>query len=215
MVNDHNKSITVIMSTYNRAECLAETLEAFCLLNLDSIDVEFVVVDNNSSDSTPQVIETFKNKLPLVHLFEPKPGKNCALNLALKTVKLKSIVVFTDDDVTPYQDWLQAVMGSTLAYPDYAVFGGAVEVKWPEGDFPEWCTDTWFHPIAFASHQLGNVDRAYDEGSYPFGPNMWMRSTIFDAGFVKKIETRLTSQTIFIILTIGTSLRASDTISFL
>lgn len=178
------QSVTVILSTYNRAQCLLETLEAFCSLDINKLDVEFVVVDNNSSDHTAEVIKSFKGKLPLVHLFESKPGKNCALNHALKAVKLKYITVFTDDDVSPEADWLQQIVRSASDYPEYYVFGGHVEVKWPEGSLPEWCIDEWFHPIAFASHHLGDEDHAYQSGIYPFGPNMWIKSAIFEKGYL-------------------------------
>ena len=60
--------ITVIFSTYNRAEMLRQTLEAMSLVNRDGISVEFVVIDNNSQDHTGSVLEAFESRLPLTRL---------------------------------------------------------------------------------------------------------------------------------------------------
>src|SRR5690606_23092556 len=46
--------------------------------------VEIVVVDNNSGDDTRAVIESLAGRLPVRYLFEPRPGKNCALNCGLR-----------------------------------------------------------------------------------------------------------------------------------
>jgi glycosyltransferase involved in cell wall biosynthesis len=95
-------NITVIFSTFNRSAYLSKTLEAMTELDSVGINVQFAVVDNNSTDETSQVIDSFADRLPLVHLFEPRPGKNCALNHALDSVEMGDIVVFTDDDIVPH-----------------------------------------------------------------------------------------------------------------
>ena len=73
-------SISVILSTHNRSKVLGETLAKFAELEVHGLGVEFVVVDNNSNDSTADIIESFTNKIPVCHLFEARPGKNYALN---------------------------------------------------------------------------------------------------------------------------------------
>lgn len=189
MLNDMNDKcrdgITVILSTFNRANDLRETLEAFCLLDLTGLQVEFVVVDNNSKDETPEVIDSFMARLPLVHLKEARQGKNCALNKALDDVALKELVIFTDDDITPLPDWLQQIASACENWPQYSVFGGAVRVKWPGENYPPvWCGPKWIQSICFATNEAdGEEERPYPEGVYPFGPNLWVRSTVFSDGY--------------------------------
>ena len=104
---ENTLGITVLIPTYNRARVLGETLEALTRVDRNGIDCSIVVIDNNSTDNTHEIAAEYAAKLPLSYLKETRPGKNCALNKALRECELKDIVVFTDDDVTPTQNWLQ------------------------------------------------------------------------------------------------------------
>jgi len=157
-----------------------------CQVKRDGLKVEFVVIDNNSSDHTKEVVEAFADRLPLCYLFEPRPGKNCALNKALDTVALGRIVVFTDDDVNPLQDWLLAIHGICERWPNHAVFGGKVLAIWPEGTPPIWWrrgpSDSGW---GLANHDLGASECIYPTDTYgtaPCGANMWVRRDLFATG---------------------------------
>src|SRR5687768_2828620 len=97
-------NISILIATHNRAKILRRTMKAMEALVRAGVSVEWVIVDNNSSDETRLVVESFRERLPLRYLFEPRPGKNYALNKALSEVELGDVVVFTDDDVTPNPD---------------------------------------------------------------------------------------------------------------
>ena len=114
--------ISILIATYNRADILRQTLENMTCLDRDGLSVEFVVVDNNSSDHTKEVIESFTDRLPIRYLFGAKPGKSRALNRALDKVPLGKIIVFTDDDIVPHKDWLTAIVSISNRWPDYSVF---------------------------------------------------------------------------------------------
>lgn len=174
--------LTVILSTYNRAAVLRETLESFCKLDLNNLDVEFVIVDNNSTDGTSSVIDEFKTRLPVHHLFELKQGKNCALNRALNEVDLAEFIIFTDDDVSPRSDWLQQAARAATRWQDVTVFGGPIEIAWPEGDPPVWAAARWIQGLGWAHHHLGDGECDYGPGSLPAGANLCIRRSIFDGG---------------------------------
>jgi len=184
--NKNELDITVLIPTYNRAEGLRETLEAMCLVERDGLAVEFVVIDNNSTDHTKEVVESFAHRLPIRYLFEPRPGKNCALNKALDEVDLGRIVVFTDDDVTPSESWLTAITLACERWPDYCVFGGKVQSIWPHGSPPVWWRqDPSGSGFGLSGQDLGDSDRLYPTGvagSAPSGANMWVRSAVFADG---------------------------------
>jgi len=171
-----------MLTTYNRSTILHETLAAFEQLDTSDLQVEFVVVNNNSSDRTDDVLATFRDRLPLVTFFEPRPGKNCALNLALDQHPLGKLVVFTDDDVTPRPDWLQQVAAAAYRWPDYAVFGGKVDVRWPVSHVPAWAEIPWIREMSFAAHDFGPTDTPYEGLNYPYGANYWVRSLVFQHG---------------------------------
>jgi len=177
-----DRDITILMPTFNRAGELRTTLESMTRLDREDLDVELVVIDNNSTDETRKVAESFSGRLPIRYLFAPHPGKNRALNHALNEVDPGRIVLFTDDDVLPEEDWLQAVKAATDRWPDRSAFGGKVRVVFPRGDVPKWTENPLIQKFAYTSHDCGDTERPYESGVYPFGPNYWLRREVLDGG---------------------------------
>ncbi len=171
-------TVSVIIPTYNRAKILRGTLESMMRLDLDGLSVEFVVIDNNSSDATKEVIESFVDKLPVHYLFEEKPGKSRALNRALDEVNLGEIVVFTDDDIIPQKHWLKAIVSICNRWPAHSVFGGKVDLIWPNGEIPGWAQQQAIWYWAFGHHDQGNCDYPYPLGKYPGGAHYWIRREV-------------------------------------
>ncbi len=182
VTNNDKTSVTVLLTTYNRADVLRQTLGNMAAVDRGELSVEFVVVDNNSSDNTKEVVESFVGRLPLRYLFESRQGKNIALNKALDEVEFGDIVVFTDDDVAPRKDWLTAVVDVSNRWPQHSVFGGRVYPVWPDGEVPAWTDVAWITEIGFAVHDYGQQEKPYSNSRYPFGPNLWVRREVFDDG---------------------------------
>ena len=158
---------------------LRQTLENFAELDMSLLTVEFVIVDNNSADNTREIVEIFKDRLPLVYLFEPKPGKNCALNKALDEIALGDLVIFTDDDVKPNKDWFKKIIEVSEKWPSIDVFGGKVGMEWPP-DSPK-CYKQ-LEKIIYAQHDYGEEEKLYENRVTPIGPNYWVRSKLFKSG---------------------------------
>lgn len=121
---------SVLIATFNRAAVLAETLESLAGLRPDG-PWEVVVVDNNSSDGTRQVVETAARTFPapLRYVFEPEPGRSAALNSGFRAAR-GEIIATTDDDVRVGADWLDRIAAGFEAHGcDYV--GGRVLPIWP------------------------------------------------------------------------------------
>lgn len=175
--------IRIYISTFNRADILAETLESMTLVNREGIDVEWVIINNNCTDHTDEVVRRFEKRLPLRLVHETAPGKNRALNRALNYVALPvGIAVFTDDDVSPHFDWLNEIVASCEHWPEHDVFGGRIQPRWPGGRKPDWLRQPGLLSIAFAWHDHGDEAKEYPPTVYPFGPNFWVRSRVFQNG---------------------------------
>jgi glycosyltransferase involved in cell wall biosynthesis len=159
---------------------LNQTLNAFVEVDRTGIVCEIVIIDNNSTDKTDEVVNEFRSRLPVSLLTEPRPGKNCALNKALRECILREIVVFADDDVTPAKDWFQEIVRSTKRWPAIAVFGGKVDVLWPDEQQPEWAVADWIKAFGFSWHHYADAEVLYRPPACPFGPNLWVRKTVFD-----------------------------------
>jgi GT2 family glycosyltransferase len=171
--------ITVLIATYNRAAMLGQTLEAFTCVDHTGIDCCIVIIDNNSSDTTAEVVKEYETRLPLFYMRETRPGKSCALNKALRECALKEIVVFTDDDVTPAPDWFKEILYSVRKWPAIAAFGGKIELTWPDNKQPEWAVRDWLVGFAFPRHHYAEAEAFYKPQDYPLGPNFWVRKVVF------------------------------------
>lgn len=182
-------TLSILISTYNRARMLEATLEAFCKLDTKGLRVTWIIIDNNSDDHTPSIVASFAERLNIVALFEPRPGKNCALNKALDECPLNEIVVFADDDITPEADWLQQIARSCRETPSCDVFGGRIQIQWPEEAEPSWAQDRYIQMLGYSLHDFGDKSLDYPPLQYPFGANFWVRRSVVGRGY--RFDTRV------------------------
>jgi glucosyl-dolichyl phosphate glucuronosyltransferase len=121
---------TVLICTYNRARHLGEMLASLGQTRTARA-WDVIVVDNNSSDGTRDVVAKAAAgfPVPLLYLFEGRQGKSCALNTGIAESR-GEILVFTDDDVIVGPEWLDAAceVMDDRADVDYA--GGPVRPIW-------------------------------------------------------------------------------------
>jgi len=130
--------ISVVLATYNRVESLRVTLESFSRLRFSTQwTVELLIVDNNSKDSTREVVQNFAAQMefPVRYIFEKKQGRSAALNSGIVQANGK-IVVFTDDDVLMHLEWLSNLKRAFDSY-DCAAVAGRVIPQWNHAK-PDW-----------------------------------------------------------------------------
>ncbi len=97
-------AVSVIIPVYNGERTLQKCLNS--VLNQTYKNYEIIVVDNNSTDKTKDIIKEFQSKNKKVkYLFEPKRGRAIARNLGIRNVK-SSIIVMTDADCIVPEDWI-------------------------------------------------------------------------------------------------------------
>lgn len=86
--------VSVILPTYNRAHLIEETIQS--LLEQTRIPDEILVIDDGSTDATPEVLAHFDC---LTVLRIENGGKAAALNLALGKVSGDLVWIVDDDDI--------------------------------------------------------------------------------------------------------------------
>lgn len=90
---------TLVIPTYNRAERLRSLLH--CVAEQRGGGLARVVVgDDGSSDHTAEVVESFRDRLPIVHAWQEDRGFRAgqARNLGIERA-VGDVVIFADDDV--------------------------------------------------------------------------------------------------------------------
>ena len=141
--------ISVVLCTYNRSKLLADSLTAI-LRQSDPPQYEVVVVDNNSTDDTRDVIDRFVSTGIVRYVFEPVQGLSHARNRGL-AMTTADIVAFTDDDVRVSPTWVRSIATAFAEHPDVDIVGGKVEPEW-EADPPEWLPHAGYAPLALVDY---------------------------------------------------------------
>jgi cellulose synthase/poly-beta-1,6-N-acetylglucosamine synthase-like glycosyltransferase len=103
-------SVTVIIPIYNGESDLPDLLNCLEQQNYDRTLVEYLLVDNNSSDRTLNILRSAaevakKNNLNLRYLTEKIQSSYAARNLGIRNSSY-DILAFTDADCRPQSDWL-------------------------------------------------------------------------------------------------------------
>jgi cellulose synthase/poly-beta-1,6-N-acetylglucosamine synthase-like glycosyltransferase len=169
---------SVLLATRDRAELLAATLDTLCAQHgLDNIAWEVIVVDNGSTDETPRVLASLQQRLPLIVLNEPLPGKSRAINRGLRLVRGR-FVLFIDDDIQPVSSWMVDLLAATERWPDYGVFCGPVIPLYSQS-MPDWLLDSLQRNRGSERAFFGCVDLSLPEGPVRLLPNgsFMIRST--------------------------------------
>jgi glycosyltransferase involved in cell wall biosynthesis len=113
------------MCTKNRASALGECLRALHGLKSKQ-SYELILIDNGSSDDTPEILKKFANEaVTAVKLvFEPRPGVCRGRNAGIK-VACGELIVFIDDDCYPTENFLQSIE-QCFQDPSIGFLGGKV-----------------------------------------------------------------------------------------
>jgi glycosyltransferase involved in cell wall biosynthesis len=175
--------VSVIICTYNRASMLRRVLNDVSELAVPTgHKVEVVVIDNNSSDATPELLTGIKACGPfrLRWIRETKQGLSHARNRGIFEA-CGDWIVFTDDDVRLDQQWLAAMMAGVESVRADAA-GGRVDPIWPDR-LPKWvATDgPYVQPGVGLSYHLGDAPCLLGDGdALPFGCNMAFRKAVLE-----------------------------------
>lgn len=113
---------SIIIPAYNRTGTLRQTLTA--ATDQDFSQYEVIVVDDGSSDGTPEMVE---HEFPSVQLLrQPNRGPAAARNRGIEAAT-GDIIAFTDDDCLPPNDWLARLADGYARYPQVAGVGGGLK----------------------------------------------------------------------------------------
>jgi glycosyltransferase involved in cell wall biosynthesis len=102
--------VSLIVCTKNRAASLTTCLERIACMQT-SFAWELIVVDNNSSDDTKEVVQRFmaSSAVKTRYLFAAQPGNGAGRNAGI-AISRGEILVFTDDDCYVEADYLSEVV---------------------------------------------------------------------------------------------------------
>jgi glycosyltransferase involved in cell wall biosynthesis len=115
--------LTVAIRTHNRAANITPILHALNTQTVTDFPWEIVIIDNNSTDNTAQVVQNYTSQIPLRYIHEPIQGAAIARRRAIKEAQ-SDLIAFLDDDNIPIHTWVQAVQNFSLSHPQAVAWGG-------------------------------------------------------------------------------------------
>ena len=180
--------ITVAICTRNRAGFLEKAVNS--VLPQITGDTEILIVENASTDGTPEVAARLSAAHPRVRVCrEDEVGLSAARNTALREARGR-YVLFLDDDAVAEPGWLTGYQRFFAAPPSdrIAVVGGAV---FPDYEIP---APKWFG-AQINQWNLGELARRVSARGGPWGCNcaylrdVALRAGMFDAHLGRKGES--------------------------
>lgn len=171
-------SYTVIICTFNRDFVLEQTLDSYSkLIGLNELDVELLVVDNNSTDKTKYVIQKFiENNHGVRYVFEKTLGLSHARNTGINESN-GQVVIFVDDDVFFDENWLVSLNNVFLSNPGAVSIAGRV-IPYFECEKPDWLQEEYFW--IYGVTKYGDSEKTIIPPDIPIGCNMAFKKEIFN-----------------------------------
>ena len=111
-----NKTVSIIMPSYNTAKFIAESINA--VLNQTYSDWELIIVDDCSTDNTDEVVATFTDQRIRYLKNEENSGAAVSRNRALKEAKGKWIAFLDSDDL-----WMQDKLEKQIKFMEDNGYG--------------------------------------------------------------------------------------------
>jgi glycosyltransferase involved in cell wall biosynthesis len=137
----NNPLVSIIITTYNRSQLLAKTIESVCSQEYEP--VEIIVIDDGSTDNTRQIAESFGHR---VEYYKKKnEGIAKSRTFGCRLAKGEYIAFQDDDDIMP-PDRITVLLNALFKYPsaifatgDFIIIdeeGNLTDHRWlPEGRY--------------------------------------------------------------------------------
>ncbi|MBR6458315.1 MAG: glycosyltransferase family 2 protein [Bacteroidales bacterium] len=168
--------ISVIICTYNRERYIGEALKRVAKTKYR--EYEIILVDNNSTDGTAQIVKDFIKAnpgVPIKYFLETKQGLSNARNRGMEEAN-GDVFVFLDDDSLVQGDYLKTLDDYLTLNPQADAFGGRIEPLFDECPRPKWLC-RWSMGWVSAL-DMGDSVREFEGKAFPIGANMGVRRAI-------------------------------------
>lgn len=170
--------LSVIICTFNRERFIGDTLVSVANQPFPKKDYQIVLVDNNSTDRTPQIVREFMASHPdcdVNYVIETNQGHTFARNRGIAESD-GDVLLFLDDDVLLDDGYFTNLMRHYTEDPTLAASGGRVIVRY-EQQRPAWMS-RFLEPML--GHQdFGSEVAIYGKNKYPVGCSMAFRASTF------------------------------------
>jgi glycosyltransferase involved in cell wall biosynthesis len=119
-------TVSIVTPTYNQSDFLEETIQS--VLEQDYPNIEYIVIDDGSTDNTPAILEKYSGKI--IWESQSNQGQTPTINKGWQMSRGDFIAYLNSDDTYILPNAVRKGVEFLLAHPDVAmVFGDAFEIN--------------------------------------------------------------------------------------
>jgi glycosyltransferase involved in cell wall biosynthesis len=184
--------VSIVVCTRNRALSLGQALESLIVQHTqDLFTYEIVVINNNSSDNTSEIVKGFSesNSVVVREVIETIPGIVPARNRGVNESR-GDWIAFFDDDQLAHSDWVLKLIGFADQQRVLCV-GGAVTLKLPEdysGEIAPICRMLLGETVGMHQAQPYTPRRTPGAGNMMVHKSVFARIGLFDMKYNQRGE---------------------------
>lgn len=157
---------SVIVVTYNRESFIKECIDSILSQDFER-ELEVIVIDNGSSDSTSEVIKNTQDPRVKFIINKTRMSLSVCKNLGLHLSR-GDIIAFTDDDCLVSKNWIQNIVDSLKRFDS----AGGTVLPLPGTKFPWW----WNNSLNW----LIGLNLEPNKKFLPLGSNIAFKKMVLD-----------------------------------
>lgn len=111
--------------TFNRGHLLKNTLEKLTFLTKP---FEILIIDDGSSDNTKEIVDLYKDKLPIKYIFNYSPNweiASYARNIGIKNTDCE-IIITIEPELLPLMDFIPLMLNLHKEIPNQVISAGTI-----------------------------------------------------------------------------------------
>ena len=140
-----SRLISIIVPAYNKQDSISETLQSIFAQSYNNFEI--IVVDDGSTDSTKELIETYNEDI--TYIYQENQGQGAARNQGIKVAQ-GDYIVFLDADDYWELEFLQTCYDFLESHPELVAVNTAQKTYYSEAEFK-------IHPIALINKMGSNT----------------------------------------------------------
>ena len=196
MVNSkHLPKVSIVTPSYNQAAFIERTM--LSVLHQDYPNVEYIVVDGDSTDDTGKILEKYSDKISHL-IIEPDEGQTDALNKGFKLATGEIVAYINSDDcyagpsvvssaVNAFQDndGIDLVYGKRHFINEHGVFINSMPYRSFDKDLL-YLNDYIPQECAFWTRKIFDEAGSFVNATFDFAMDyeLWLRFLEYDARFL-------------------------------
>lgn len=183
--------VSIIVPTYNGEETLPLCLDSLMKLNYPKGKFEIIVVDNNSTDRTKDIIKNY----PVKYVFEREKGCASARNKGIEESS-GEIIAFTDADCIVDKNWLKNII-KPLKNESIGGVGGKILAYSSENLIEKYIDSKDFYSQPTHSNKIKSIFLSIKTANAAFRKDALRECNGFDPIFCRSEDVDLTTRLMF------------------